>query len=105
MMAENENIIEEDDEVQVWDGDNYISVPQELDKTVILRGSERELVDIEEFFYDESFGQPIIPDNTGEIRQSRGFQERRHFSTESLNKWIKSLLYSEDEKGRVQIQN
>ena len=96
-MAENEKIIGEDDEVQVWVGQDYVSVPQEVDKTVLLMRNERELVDIEELFYDESFGYPGPPQYSREIRQSFGFQARPHISTESLKKRISSLLSPEEE--------
>ena len=96
-IAENEKIIGEDDEVQVWVGEDYVSVPQEVDKTVLLRRNERELVDIEEMFYDESFGYPGPPQYSREIRQSFGFQARPHISTESLKKRISSLLSPQEE--------
>ena len=76
IIAENKSIVNEDDEVQVWDGEEYVSVPQEVDKTVILRGNERELINVEEFFNDENFGQPSPPENTMEIRQSVGFSRK-----------------------------
>ena len=96
-IAENEKIIGEDDEVQVWVGEDYVSVPQEVDKTVLLMRNERELVDIEELFYDESFGYPGDPQYSCEIRQSFGFQARPHISTESLKKRINSLLSPQEE--------
>ena len=75
IIAENKSIVNEDDEVQVWDGEEYVSVPQAVDKTVILSGNGREL-NVEELFNVENFGQPSPPENTMEIRQSVGFSRK-----------------------------
>ena len=67
--------IAQDDDVQIWDGEEYAFVVLAIDQTVLQWENGRETLEgTDQLFIDPSFGRLSWPDGQTQIRKSGGFK-------------------------------
>ena len=70
------DISPDDDDIQIWDGEEYVAVPVAVDQTVLQWENDGEtLLDTEQLFTDPGFGLLSWSDGQHQIRRSVGFRQ------------------------------